>query len=109
MIGLDCNSQSTLPRDLLEFNRMIENWSILGLPLVVFLSIPTSPDGKLGNGLKMEYVKHLLQLFTSKSAIHGVVWDPLVDETGRHSGLLTESGKAKSILACFQDAARSVF
>ncbi len=108
-IEIDCNSQSTLPRDLLEFNRMIENWSILGLPLVVFLSVPNSPEGNLENGLQMDYVKHLLQLFTSKSAIHGVVWDPLVDVQPQGCGLLSETGEAKQILGCFQDAARSVF
>jgi hypothetical protein len=57
----------------------------------------------------MDYVKQLLQLFTSKSSIHGVVWDPLVDDQPLCSGLLTESGQAKPILRCFQDAARSVF
>ena len=98
-----------MPRDLLEFNRMVENWSILGLPLVVFLSVPTTADGQLHNGLQMDYVKHLLQLFTSKSSIHGVVWDPLVDIPPHCSGLLTETGQSKSILGCFQDAARSVF
>jgi hypothetical protein len=108
-LEIDCDAHATLPRDLLEFNRMIEHWSILGLPLVVFLSVPTSLDGKLRNGLRMEYVKHLLHLFTSKSAIHGVVWDPLVDDQPHSNGLLTETGQAKSILGCFQDAARSVF
>jgi len=38
-IEIGCAAHSTLPRDLLEFNRMIEHWSMLGLPLVVFLSL----------------------------------------------------------------------
>jgi|694.fasta_scaffold01655_21 hypothetical protein len=44
-IGLEINHNywpgGSLPRDLLEFNRLIDQWSLLGLPLMFLLRQPT--------------------------------------------------------------------
>lgn len=47
-IGLEINHgywpNGSLPRDLLEFNRLVDQWSLLGLPLMVLLRQPLSLD-----------------------------------------------------------------
>ena len=44
-IGLElsvaCRPGKTLTRSLLDFSRLIDRWSVFGLPLVLFLSVPT--------------------------------------------------------------------
>jgi hypothetical protein len=43
-IGLEVNHnywpKGTLPRDLLEFNRLVDQWSLLGLPLMLLMRQP---------------------------------------------------------------------
>lgn len=51
-IGLELNlgywPKGTLPRDLLEIGSQIERWSVLGLPLVLYLTVPSgSPPAML--------------------------------------------------------------
>lgn len=91
-IGLEANlgyvPRGTEPRDLLDFTQQLDLWSCLGLPLLVFLTVPnnTAPD-PLGNhtlqvkqgaagGIidaqtQCEVVRNLVRLFISKQAVQG--------------------------------------
>jgi hypothetical protein len=99
-IQLACAPGRTLTRDLLEFNRLIDHWSVFGLPLVVFLSTPTPGANQAQQDPDMgwPYVKDLLSLLTSRSAVHGVVWDQIHDDADWVGGLLDREGNAKPIL-----------
>ena len=68
----------TLPRDALELGRQIDRWTQLGLPLVVFLTIPRG--GSFTQQTQLAWLNSYLQLLFAKAAVHAVVWNQLHDE-----------------------------
>ncbi|MCP4194116.1 MAG: hypothetical protein GY768_26195 [Planctomycetaceae bacterium] len=96
-IQIDSCPGCTLPRDLLAFNQMIDLWSQLGLPLVIFLSVGRDHPSISVNSQRWERITQLLELFSRKSSIHGVIWEPFLDQTANAGGLLTRDGQPKRI------------
>ena len=105
-------------RDLLEISRLLDRWSLLGLPLVVFLVTPSgaSVDPEAGAQVRpissssgdqvtpqgqQALIDRLVPLLLSKQNLHGVVWNRLADAPARdfpHGGLFDVRGKAKPVL-----------
>ena len=103
----------TTPRDRLDFSRMLDLWSCLGLPLHLMFSFPTSvqPDPKARMpGLPSEidqiwtpenqaaWIKRVLPLAFSKSYVGSVTWAQLSDAEWHdyaHGGLFDAGGAAK--------------
>jgi hypothetical protein len=98
-IAIDCNEYHTLPRDLLEVNQLIEQWTAFGLPLVVLLSAPTGVPNRLTQPVRFpeDYLTELIELFQQHPAIQGVLWQQLVDNSEQHDGLFDEQSKPKPI------------
>ena len=98
-IAIDCNEYHTLPRDLLEVNHLIEQWTAFGLPLVVLLSAPTGVPNRLTQPVRFpeDYLTELIELFQQHPAIQGVLWQQLVDNSEQHDGLFDEQSKPKPI------------
>lgn len=118
-LGLEINlgywPGGTLPRDLLEFGRQIDQWSILGLPLVIFLTAPSdagpdplallaakpiaaAADEGLSRESQRELVEHLVPLLLAKQAVQGIVWNQLRDDQPHnfpHGGLFDTRQKRK--------------
>jgi hypothetical protein len=108
----------TMPRDLLAIIRHIDRWSLLGIPLIVYLTMPSSVEDDpravgearivLGNGttsgaaaMGQTMAHHLIPLLLSKSSLHGIVWNQLSDGEPHefpNSGLFDGDGIAKPIL-----------
>lgn len=108
-IGLELNlgvgSQFTLPRDAMELSRQIDRWSVLGLPLVVFLTIPSDEEGFTLTG-QLAWLRSYLQLLAAKSVVHGIIWNQLRDATapnGNSRGLLNASGQPKQSLTALTE------
>lgn len=99
-IGLEINygycPDGTYPRDLLEFARLVDQWSGLGLPLVLFLTAPSSAahdtnaklparpgeqtfDGGLSVNGQRNFAARLMPFLLSLQAVQGVVWNQLRD------------------------------
>jgi hypothetical protein len=100
-IGLEINygywPGGTLPRDLLEISEHIDYWSLLGLPLIVQLAIPSSteadawacPDAGrphssafskvLSSACQKRLVERILPVLLAKRSIHAVVWNQVFD------------------------------
>ncbi len=121
-IGLEVNlgywPGGTLPRDMLEFSRKIDNWSVLGLPLLVMLTIPSSdggdplschagkplPDAVPGGwtpAAQQSVAERLIPLLISKQSVYGLIWNQLSDAHKHslpHGGLLDAQGKVKPVL-----------
>jgi len=107
-IGLEINWQhalgSTRPRDLVAFANELDRWTLLQMPLVIFLSAPTGlPDES-----DVYFAKHVEQLLTvmlGRPSVQVVVWTQLQDTAenlpGR-AGLLDSDGCEKPILQVFQ-------
>jgi len=86
----------TLPRDLEMISRQIDEWSTLGKPLLLELSLPSNADVSLAGqpiedevesftaGEKMlerqsRNVENLVMMLLSKPTIQGIIWRPLLD------------------------------
>lgn len=121
-IGLEINlgyhPGGSLYRDLLEFSRLVDQWSLsLGLPLVLILTAPSSagedPAARRGvdplvrgaaNEPSLASQKQLVDQLTpfllSKTSIQGIIWNQLCDDEPHkfaHGGLI-QAGQAKPAL-----------
>jgi hypothetical protein len=109
-LSLDRWPGGSLPRDLIEINRLIDRWSMLGLPLLVQLTSPTSGAGRSNAdsnsnsprvndwhfdlaSLQMPTARSnpnqesgfiapqsILHLLASKPSVHAIIWDQLTDQ-----------------------------
>jgi hypothetical protein len=114
-----------LPRDLLAISRHLDRWSLLGVPLIVYLTMPSRTDhdpqavGQTAGQVQVIHrdghrdghapstpamdqslAGHILPLLFSKTALHAVVWNQLSDAEPHefpHSGLLDGQGNAKPL------------
>ena len=96
-IGLEINlgywPGGTMTRDLLSVSRQIDHWTVLGLPLLIFLTVPSKFSASEKNGTEIwplrgatdnetaleaqqKLVEELLSLFLAKGQIHGIIWEP---------------------------------
>ncbi len=120
-IGLELNlgywPGGTLPRDVLAISQQIDRWSVLGLPLVVYLTIPSGCEGGdpsskfqtlpgfaggAGPESQQELAEQLLSLLIAKPFVQGVIWNQLSDEAPcefAHGGMFDGQGLAKPVLA----------
>ncbi len=104
----------TLPRDPLEFSRQLDYWSLLGVPLLVALTVPSSgaddPSAdrrvKLPSGIwtpesQRAWVARYVPLLLAKPYLHGIVWRQLCDSTPHefpHGGLFDAQDRPKPAL-----------
>jgi hypothetical protein len=108
----------TLPRDPLEISRQLDRWSQIGVPLMVFLSAPSSsaadslarapgrPLADLRAGGVTPAWQHalgqwLLPLLLAKQSVQAIIWDGWQDNLPHEmpaSGLFDASGAPKPLL-----------
>ena len=113
----------TLPRDLLAISRHIDRWSLLGIPLLVYLTMPSqisadpqaigsarvvphSPSQSDVPAVSQEMAGELIPLLLSKHSLHGIIWNQLSDAEPHEypdSGLYDASMQAKPLLALLAD------
>ncbi len=121
-IGLEINlgywPGGTLPRDVLEINRLIDHWSHLGLPLLIYLTTPSSleadpnarrtglPVSRMSpTGMSAQYqrqvIEQIIPLLLSKQSVHAVIWNQMNDSQPHdfpHGGLFDLQENPKSAL-----------
>lgn len=105
-------------RDLLDIARQLDRWSLLGLPLVVFLTVPSSDqkdfgahkpsqslnsltDERLSGETQRVLVQQLISLLLTKQSVHGIVWNQLDDQQPHefpYGGLYDAAGNTKPLL-----------
>lgn len=131
-IGLEMNlgywPGGTLPRDPLEVSRQLDRWAQLGVPLVVFLSVPSSdgPDplaqrpgrvvpGLVAGGLTARWqaseIESLAPLIVAKPAVQALVWNFWRDDVAHdfpHGGLCDAKGEPKPGLALLAELRNSL-
>jgi hypothetical protein len=122
-IGLTMNlgywPGGTLPRDPLEVSRQLDRWSQLGVPLVVFLTVPSEDTvdrraqhpGRVLMGLAADVVtpswqqqtlQWLLPLIIAKQSVQAVIigqWRDDLPHDFAHGGLCDARGRPKPALA----------
>lgn len=123
-VGLELNygywPGGTSPRDLLELNRLVDQWFVQfnNLPLVMFLTAPSSAEadpmaygtarplaglGDEGPSIQTQYqvAELLVPMLLAKQAVHGVVWNQMRDDVPHefpHGGLFDLQGRRKPTL-----------
>lgn len=123
-IGLEMNlgywPGGTLPRDILEISDHIDQWSVLGMPLVLLLTLPSSDsDDPLASekagvplasaqdgGLSMEsqklQVERLTNVLLAKQSVQALVWNQVFDSMPHeyaHAGMFDTSCRPKPSLS----------
>ena len=118
-VGVGYHPPGSALRDLLEFSRLIDQWSTLEIPLHVTLAFPSSaePDAN-ANGAdrkvdseswrsgynddaQAEWISLYLPLLMAKESIIGVFWSHFSDAASHeypHAGLLSADGSPKPAL-----------
>ena len=109
-------------RDVLEFSRLIDLWSSLGIPLQVTLAFPSSnqPDPLAKQGIEVghpvwkdhwsqktqaDWVRLYLPVLMSKPSIVSVSWSHLSDTVAHrypNAGLLDSDGNCKQVTKEFE-------
>ena len=117
-IAVGYRERGSASRDLLDFSRMIDNWSTLEIPLHVTLAFPSAatldprsnPEIELeSNGWKSawspeaqaEWIDMYLPLLVAKQAVTGIFWTHLSDANPHsfpNAGLLDDRGQPKPAL-----------
>jgi len=120
-IGLELNlgywNGGTLPRDVLSISQQIDRWSVLGLPLVIYVTLPSGCEavdpaskfqpmpgfaGGSTPATQRELAEQLLPLLLAKPFVQGVFWNQLTDAEPSqfaHGGLFDAQGRPKPVLA----------
>jgi hypothetical protein len=112
----------TLPRDPTELSRLLDSWSLLGLPLVVLLRLPSQASvdpsvGGNGNGKvrplagthspkwdavqQSDLAEQLISTCLCKQSVQAVIWNQILDTHPRslpHAGLFDARGNPKPML-----------
>ncbi len=93
----------SLPRHLLQFSRLMDQWSYLGLPLSITLSFgPSHRDEAVQAAILQRYVPLLM----SKDAVVGIYWGCYRDGVcGRYDGcgLLRGDGSERETFSLLRD------
>lgn len=113
-INLAFGPGGTMPRTPLEFNRQLDYWALLGLPLYVSITVPSAsredplarrpvdrPPGNFSTAAQQAWVSRFVPLILSKPYIHGILWNQLRDSEPHefpHGGLFDPRGQAKPAL-----------
>lgn len=89
-------------RDPIEISKLIDRWSMLGLPLMIQLSCPSTPPAAGENQIRPETI---LSLLLSKPCVHAVTWTTLMDapESTGQNGLWDAQGKPKPLIRSLSD------
>ncbi|HJT30996.1 MAG TPA: endo-1,4-beta-xylanase [Pirellulales bacterium] len=118
-VGIEINMGyqpgGSYPRDRLEFSRLIDLWSYLGLPLQLTLTVPSGeraePAGR-GRAVPMAgmipggwspenqaaWIKHYLPMLLAKPTVQAIFWNQLCDAEGAElpfGGLFDAAGSPK--------------
>jgi hypothetical protein len=103
-IGMEINWQqgagNTQPRDLVALANELDRWTLLQMPLVVFLTAPTelSEDDLACSANRID---QLLTVILGRPSVQVVIWNRLLDATegpDRGRGILDPDGREKPVL-----------
>ena len=126
-LGLEINTGywpgGTQWHSQLDYSRLFDRWSTLGLPLLVSLSVPSSgeedPQAKapasplelgskyeLSQTVQRDWIESFVPLMLAKNCVQVVIWNQLDDRFTHdfpHGGLIDRQGQTKPGLAALRD------
>ncbi len=131
-IGLEMNFGESEPasyfRGFFDIVELLDQWSLLGMPLFVTLSAPSSwradpgaiydprrttePLERISRRTQRLVVEHLLPALYTHPQVQGVFWSQATDTVPHrfpNAGLIDQRGRAKSALRRLEDLTHSHF
>lgn len=115
--GIGYRPCGTAPRDLLDFSRLIDHWSYLGIPLYVTIAFPSAIQadpraqsdlevhdtggGNWTEAAQVEWVEKYLPLLMAKQSVVGIFWTHFTDAAAHrfpHAGMMRADGTPKPVL-----------
>jgi hypothetical protein len=129
-IGLEINlgywPGGTALRDVLELGRQIDRWSLLGMPLLIALTMPSAVDADPlarypvqpvpyapGDEAMADHERHWIErvvpMLLTKPAVQGIFWNQFADGLPHdfpHGGLIDATGKTKPALKALKKMRR---
>jgi hypothetical protein len=116
-VNVGYQPDGSLFRDPLEFNRLLDYWSLLGVPLYLSITVPGAshedplarrraslPPHEWNAQTQRTWVKRYVPLFLSKPIVQGVIWSQLRDSELHdfpHGGLFDARRHPKPALRQF--------
>ncbi len=113
-INLGYHPGGTLPRTTLEFNRQLDCWGTLGLPLYVSITVPSAPHddpmarrqvirapGSWTTKTQQAWVARYVPLILAKPYVQGIIWNQLRDSQPHdfpYGGLFDSQSRPKPAL-----------
>ncbi len=113
-MNLACSPGGTLPRSPLELSRQIDAWGGLGLPLYLYVSVPSDtaedprarptanlPPGNWTPRAQQVWISRYVPLMLAKPCVAGVFWNQLRDAEMHefpHAGLFDPHDRPKPAL-----------
>ncbi len=113
-INVGYSPGGTMCRDPLDFGRQIDYWSMLGVPIYLSLTVPSSsnadplahrrvklPPDHWTPKSQQTWVTRYLPLLLSKPSVHGIYWNQLRDSEPHdfpHGGLFDLRRHPKPVL-----------
>ena len=117
-VGIEFNigyqPSGSAPRELLEYSRQLDRWSVLGLPIIVYLSYPSSSTedqnasrparqtvSERSPEAQSDFIGKLIPLMLAKQFVQGIVWSELTDAEPHefaHAGIMDSAGTTKPLL-----------
>lgn len=94
-LNLACQANRSMPRDLLEWNRLLDQWSSLGMPFVLKLTIPNDGAPATQPMAARQLMQDLMAILRQKTSVQGLIWGQFEDTHDWPSGVFTSEGKAK--------------
>lgn len=105
---IELDDQGVPLRDLVQLNAYLDRWAVLGVPLIVFLTVPNGPQLDAASDVTPPSIERLTSFLMAKRNVHGLVWNQFCEgEAGRpHAGLVDANRQPKPALQFFQDFCR---
>ena len=99
----------TSVRDELELSRLVDRWSLLNLPLVIFLTIAKKGRGPAETDLQQTWLGRYLPMLLARPVVQGVFWNELQDSRKSPiptAGLFDDDGASKPSFEVLTDIRR---
>ncbi len=126
-INLGCRPAGTARRPIFELGRLLDQWSVWGLPLMVSLSTPSDTqedlkarpgisidpvgaDGKASPESQLDWAASVLPLLLGRNNVQIVLWNQLTDAAPHefpNSGLFDKQNYPKPVVRLFRDLRKS--
>lgn len=97
-------------RSLFDVSRLIDQWSVLGLPLQILTTVSSDPERRFSEESQLKWLNDYLPLIVGKPSVSGVFYSHFSDASPfavAGAGVLREDGTPKPVYDLFSRHSRA--